>query len=152
MSDHDIVSRLSAIDLFEGLSPRVLKHIASEGEVRTFAAGTPVVEEGSSTSGWSSFSREGVCFYAILEGEGTVEVHGVPKATLTAGQYFGETSLIDGLPRTATVTAGPDGMTAFALSAFVFAPILEQNPSMAIQMLKVIVGRLRRAEAASAGE
>lgn len=148
MSD-DIVEHLSKIDLFEGLSPKVLKHIASEGTTRTYAPNEAIVEEGASVKGWSSFSREGVCFYVILDGSGEVAVHGVPKGTLSAGQYFGEASLIDGQPRTATVTAGPDGMTAFALTAFAFAPILEANPSMAIQMLKVIVGRLRRAEAAS---
>lgn len=147
MSD-DIVEHLSKIDLFEGLSPKVLKHIASEGSTRTYAAGEAIVEEGASVKGWSSFSREGVCFFVILDGSGEVAVHGVPKGTLTAGQYFGEASLIDGQPRTATVVAGPDGMRAFALTAFAFAPILEANPSMAIQMLKVIVGRLRRAEAA----
>lgn len=148
MSD-DIVQRLGQVDLFQGLSTKVLKHIASEGRTRTYAAGEAVVEEGASVKGWSSFSSEGVCFYVILEGSGDVEVHGQTKGTLTAGQYFGEASLIDGQPRTATVVAGPDGMTAFALSAWAFAPILEENPSMAITMLKVIVGRLRRAEAAT---
>ena len=147
MSD-EILQSLGQVDLFHGLSNKVLKHIASEGTVRSYDPGQAIVEEGASVSGWSSFSREGVCFYVILEGSGEVEVHGVPKGTLAAGQYFGEASLIDGQPRTATVVAGPDGMKAFALSAWAFAPILEENPGMAITMLKVIVGRLRRAEAA----
>ncbi len=70
-------------------------------------------------------------------------------ATLGPGQYFGEASLIDGKPRTATVTVGADGMRAFALTAWAFQPILEANPTVAITMLKVIVGRLRNAEARS---
>lgn len=147
MSDDEILTHLAQVDLFEGLSPKVLKHIASEGTTRRFDAGSTVVEEGSSVKGWSSFSKEGVCFYVILEGSAEVDVHGTPKGTLSAGQYFGETSLIDGKPRTATITAGPDGMRAFALTAFAFQPILEENPTIAISMLKVIVGRLRAAEA-----
>ena len=131
MSD-EILQPLSQVDLFQGLSNKVLKHIASEGTTRTYAPGEAIVEEGASVSGWSSFSREGVCFYVILEGSGDVEVHGVPKGTLSAGQYFGEASLIDGQPRTATVVAGANafanpsevGSTMFAMRA---------EPAMATQ-------------------
>jgi CRP/FNR family transcriptional regulator, cyclic AMP receptor protein len=146
MSDDEIVRRLGEVDLFAGLPTRVLKHIASEGTTRSFDPGVPIVEEGANVKGWSSFSKEGVCFYVILEGSAEVEVHGTKRGVLEAGQYFGETSLIDGQPRTATVAAGPEGLRAFALTAFAFAPILEENPSIAISMLKVIVGRLRAAE------
>jgi CRP-like cAMP-binding protein len=146
MSD-EIVQRLGEIDLFAGLPTKVLKHIASEGTTRSYDPGVPIVEEGENVKGWSSFSKEGVCFYVILGGSADVEVHGTKRGSLGAGQYFGETSLIDGKPRTATVTAGADGLRVFALTAFAFAPILEENPSIAITMLKVIVGRLREAEA-----
>lgn len=146
MSD-EIVQRLGEIDLFAGLPTKVLKHIASEGTTRSYDPGVPIVEEGENVKGWSSFSKEGVCFYVILDGSVDIEVHGTARGSLGPGQYFGETSLIDGKPRTATVTAGADGLRAFALTAFAFAPILEQNPSIAITMLKVIVGRLREAEA-----
>lgn len=147
MSDDEIMTRLAETDLFEGLSPKVLKHIAAEGSVRTFDPGATVVEEGSAVSGWSSFSKEGVCFFVILDGGGEVEVHGSVRGDLGPGQYFGETSLIDGKPRTATVTAGPQGMRTFALTAFAFQPILQEHPTIAISMLKVIVSRLRAAEA-----
>ena len=106
-----------------------------------------MTEEGSSVKGWASFSPTGVCFYVILEGSADVEVHGEHRITLGAGQYFGETSLIDGQPRSATVVAGPEGMTAFALTAFDFAPILEENPPVALALLKVLASRLRAAEA-----
>jgi len=147
MSDAATVKTLSEIDLFAGLPDKVVKRIASEGRPVTFAAGTPVTEEGSSVKGWASFSPNGVCFYVILEGSADVEVHGEHRITLGPGQYFGETSLIDGQPRSATVVAGPEGMTAFSLSAFDFAPILEENPPVALALLKVLASRLRAAEA-----
>lgn len=146
MSD-EILQRLASVDLFEGLSSRVLKHIEDEGRVQEFSPGDTVLEEGAHVEGWASFSREGVCFYVILEGTADVLVHGEQVSTLGPGQYFGEASLIDGKPRTATVTVGPDGLRVFALTAWAFEPILEANPTVAITMLKVIVGRLRAAEA-----
>jgi CRP/FNR family cyclic AMP-dependent transcriptional regulator len=147
MSDAAIVKTLSEVDLFSGLPDKVIKRIAAEGRTVTFDAGTPVTEEGSSVKGWASFSPNGVCFYVILDGSADVEVHGEHRIALTQGQYFGETSLIDGQPRSATVVAGPDGMRAFALSAFDFAPILQENPPVALALLKVLASRLRAAEA-----
>ena len=147
MSDDAIVKTLSEVDLFSGLPDKVVKRIASEGRTVSFDAGTPVTEEGSSVKGWASFSPSGVCFYVILSGTADVQVHGDHRITLGPGQYFGETSLIDGQPRSATVVAGADGMTAFALTAFDFAPILEQNPPVALALLKVLAARLRAAEA-----
>jgi len=147
MSDDALVQTLSGIDLFEGLSSKVLKHIASEGTIRSFVADAAVTEEGEGVTGWASFSPKGVCFYVILEGSADVAVDGVHRATLGAGQYFGETSLIDGKPRSASVVAGPEGLRAFAITAWHFKPILEENPSVAIALLKVLVARLREAEA-----
>ncbi len=38
-------------------------------------------------------------------------------------------------------------MKAFSLTAFDFAPILEENPPVALALLKVLASRLRAAEA-----
>jgi CRP/FNR family transcriptional regulator, cyclic AMP receptor protein len=147
MANDALVKQLAAIDLFEGLSDKVLNSIISEGKTVSFDPGTAVTEEGASVSGWAAFSPTGVCFYVILEGSADVAVHGEHRATLGTGGYFGETSLVDHEPRSATVTAGPDGLKAFSLTAWAFAPILEENPSVALALLKVITKRLRAAEA-----
>lgn len=147
MSDAALLKTLSEVDLFAGLPDKVIRKIAGEGRTVSFDADTPVTEEGSSVKGWASFAPNGVCFYVILSGSADVQVHGEHRITLGAGQYFGETALIDGLPRSATVVAGPDGMTAFSLTAFDFAPILEENPPVALALLKVLASRLRAAEA-----
>jgi CRP-like cAMP-binding protein len=147
MSDAATIQLLSEVDLFAGLPDRVIKKIAAEGRIVHFDPGTPVTEEGSSVKGWASFSPTGVCFYVIKEGSADVQVHGEHRITLGPGQYFGETSLIDGAPRSATVITGPEGMTAFSLTAFDFAPILEENPPVALALLKVLAARLRAAEA-----
>lgn len=146
MSDSALVRQLSQVDLFAGVSDRVLRRIAGRGETVNFQAHAHVVEQGSQVSGWAAFSPEGVRFYLILEGSANVEVHGIQRGTLRPGQYFGEASLIDGEPRSATVIAGPNGLSAFALSAWAFRPILEENPPIALAMLKVLARRVREAE------
>ena len=56
MSDDALVQQLAAVDLFAGLSDKVLRHIASEGRMTSFAPGAHVTEEGSSVSGWAPFN------------------------------------------------------------------------------------------------
>jgi CRP-like cAMP-binding protein len=149
MTDDNLIRQLAKVDLFAGLSDKVLQRIEGQGETVSFEPFTHVTEEGSKVSGWAPFSPEGVRFYLILGGSADVEVHGIRRGTMSPGQYFGETSLIDGEPRSATVIAGPDGLSAFAVTAWAFAPILEENPPVAMAMLKVLARRLREAESRS---
>jgi CRP/FNR family transcriptional regulator, cyclic AMP receptor protein len=149
MSDYALVRQLAQIDLFAGVSDKVLRRIAERGELAKFEPLAHVVEQGSQVSGWAAFSPEGVRFYLILDGSANVEVHGIRRGTLGPGQYFGEAALIDGEPRSATVIAGPAGLSAFALSAWAFKPILEENPPVALAMLKVLARRVREAESRS---
>jgi CRP-like cAMP-binding protein len=47
---------------------------------------------------------------------------------MTPGEYVGERSLVDGLPRSAEVRAGPQGLTTFALDKSTFDKLLEAHP------------------------
>jgi CRP/FNR family cyclic AMP-dependent transcriptional regulator len=53
--------------------------------------------------------------------------------------------MIDGLPRSATIVSGPDGLTTFRLSALAFAPVMD-NPEVARALLKALCARLRELE------
>jgi CRP/FNR family cyclic AMP-dependent transcriptional regulator len=55
-------------------------------------------------------------------------------------------SLIDGLGRSATVTSGPDGVTAFRLSPAAFTDLMDQHPHTALLLLKGLVARVRQLE------
>jgi CRP-like cAMP-binding protein len=147
MAAQDIASTLEAVDLFHGLSHRVLKQVAESGHVAKYWAGAAVVSEGDSVTGFKAFSPEGVEMHVVLEGTVVVRVHGAAVATLGAGEYFGELSLIDGGPRTADVVAGPDSVTTFALPKWTFDALLAKHPEVAVPMLRVLCDRLRRAEA-----
>ena len=58
------------------------------------------------------------------------------------GDFFGEISLIDEGPRSATVTAESD-MRLLGLTAWVFRQLVEKNPAIARKMLRTMADRLR---------
>jgi len=141
MADNaDTVDRLRQVDLFSSLSGRQLKHLASVGQVLRHDPGYDVVIEG----------HGGVGFHLILSGEATVQVGGAARPALGPGEYFGEISVLDGHPRSATVTAGDAGLETFSLSAWQFAALLEKNPEMAMPIITGLCARLRAVEAAAA--
>ena len=148
MDADDLVPALEKVDLFQGLSPKIVRRIAASGRAEAFGPGETVIEQGEAVSGWHAFSPKGVEFHVILAGSAEVTVGDQVKRTLEEGAYFGELSLIDGKPRSAEVAAGQQGLTTFAMSKWQFEVLLEDHPAVAISMLRVLAGRLRAAEQA----
>src|SRR5262245_49625684 len=97
-ADAAITEALSKTDLFGSLSKRSLNKIAASARVLHHPAGSEIAEEG----------EKGVGFHLITSGTASVTVHGTSRPELGPGDYFGEISLIDGKPRSATVTATSD--------------------------------------------
>jgi CRP/FNR family transcriptional regulator, cyclic AMP receptor protein len=141
MSYETVQKFLARIDLFEGLPDDVLSDLANRGTTLITQPGTPVVEQGSSGAG----------LQVVLAGSAEVTVNGVPRPPLSVGDYFGEISLIDGRPRSASITTGSDGMTTFALSPLAFAPVVRENPKVAQTLLKALCARIRSLEANASG-
>ncbi len=135
MSKKDILAMLGRVPLFEGFSKRELEAVYSSAKVTEFSPGKPVVEEGAT----------GVGFHLILEGEAAVTVGGRKRAALRSGDYFGEMSLIDGGPRSATVRADTRVRT-LGLTSWAFLPLIDEHPSMARKMLVEMSRRLRGVE------
>ena len=79
-------------------------------------------------------------------GEATVSSKGVELATLGPGDYFGEIALIDGGPRSATVTAATD-LVCYGLTFWEFRPLVERNGTIAWKLLQALAKRLRAAGA-----
>ena len=136
-ADPNVVKALSQTDLFSSLSKRALERVASEARVVDHPAGKEITEQGGSAVG----------FHLITSGTASVSVNGAERPDMGPGRYFGEISLIDGNPRSATVTAKTD-LATISLVAWVFKPILEEEPEVARAMLKVVCARLRAAERA----
>ena len=147
MGGDDLVPVLSGIDLFAGLSPRVLGRIVEGGHVADYAPGAVVIVQGDPVTGFRAFSPAGAEMHVVLDGSARVDVNGDTHAVLGAGAYFGEISLIDGRPRSADVVAGVDGLRTLAISKWAFEELLEKHPEIAVPMLRVLAARLRADEA-----
>ena len=127
------IELLRKIDLFEELSDRDLEHARAHSfKERDFPAGHMIATEGQS----------GVGFFVIAEGTVSYDVGGVEKGTGGAGDYFGEVALIDDGPRTATVTATSE-VKAYGLTSWEFRPLVEENASIAWELLQGMAKRLR---------
>ena len=132
MAMTDPVKMLAGVPIFEGLSKKELQAIADAGKQITHASGSALAKEGDS----------GVGFFLILDGVASVTVAERPRRKLGPGDFFGEISLLDQGPRTATVLA-QTAVTTLGLTAWSFKRLVEQNPSIASKMLKVMAQRLR---------
>jgi len=146
MSGARLSEVLGEVDLFRGLTPRVLSKVAENGHEAQFAEGTVVIGQGDPVQGFRAFSPGGVEMHVVLDGAARVLVNGTQVNRLVEGDYFGELSLIDGQPRSADVVADEGGLTTFALSKWTFEDLLSKHPEVAVPMLRVLCERLRRHE------
>jgi CRP-like cAMP-binding protein len=94
--------------------------------------------------------RDGLAFHLIIEGSATVSKDGRELRTLGPGDYFGEISMIDGRPRSATVTA-LEPLKAMAIPHREFEAVIDEDPDFARRLLKTLCARLREAEARASG-
>jgi CRP/FNR family transcriptional regulator, cyclic AMP receptor protein len=129
---------LAHVDLFAELPEAVREELATRGSTRSIPAGQPVVTQGQEDAG----------LQMLTEGSADVIVHGNPVRTLAVGDYFGEISLIDSQPRSATIVAGPNGCRTFTVSPLLFGQILEEHHGVSRLVMKGLTARLRAAEAA----
>ena len=134
MATREVTEQLGRVPLFSGLSKRELDAIVRAGKEVTHPAGHVIAREGD----------RGIGFFLILEGEARVSRGGKGLSRLKPGDFFGEVSLLDRGPRTATVTAGSQ-VRLLGVTAWVFRGILTEYPSIGLKLLEVIAERLRKA-------
>jgi CRP-like cAMP-binding protein len=120
------------------LGPDQLARIGRAGEIESYNPGEPIVVEGSL----------GDALFLILSGQ--VAVHKGPQtfATLAGGEFFGEMSLVEPAPRSASVTA-MSATFLFRLPHDQLRELISDDPNAAsvllVQVVKTLSERLRRA-------
>ena len=129
---------LGNIDLFAEVPIAVREEMSTRGSTRQLPAGSPIVTQGQEDSG----------LQMLLSGTADVIVHGNAVRTLGVGDYFGEISLIDGRPRSATIVAGAEGCRTFTVSPLLFWQIIDEHKGIARVVMKGLTQRLRGAEEA----
>lgn len=130
----DPAEALAGVPLFSVLTDRERDAMARTGKEFDRAEGAILAKEGES----------GVGFFLLLEGSAEVSVKGETRAALAAGDAFGEIALLDDGPRTATVTA-TSPVRMLGITAWAFKALVREHPEMAVKLLEVLAGYVRRA-------
>ncbi|MCU1391771.1 MAG: cyclic nucleotide-binding protein [Ilumatobacteraceae bacterium] len=136
MNHDEKAEMLRKVPLFSGCTAKDLQqvtHLMTEVEVES---GTVLVREGAGTPE----------FFIIIDGTATVTREGKEIGTVGPGDFFGEISIIDGGPRTASVTA-TSAMTINVATHREFVSLLDEAPEIAVNLLPTLTRRIREARA-----
>jgi CRP/FNR family cyclic AMP-dependent transcriptional regulator len=141
MSTEDMLAR---VPIFVALSPAQLQTLARMVGHRMFPRGMVIIREDDTDA----------ALYIILQGQVSVTKKRGPGqadmqlATLGPGDFFGEMALLDGAPRSATVTATAT-TECLLLTRLVFYTTLREDPQIAVAMLATLSKRIREVEQAA---
>jgi CRP/FNR family transcriptional regulator, cyclic AMP receptor protein len=131
MRDSKVVA-LKRVPLFSQLTPRELRFVASRTDEVSVPAGRQLTRQGHASDS----------FYVLLEGEVEVIVDGKKRATLKAGDFFGEISMLDRGVGTATVvTKSPVRM--MVMSHAQFRDAIKTSDALLVKVLSAMGARLR---------
>lgn len=133
LPDTDLIRKL---EFFEPLDGKIIQKIAKQCIARQFSEGDYIVRQGEA----------GLGLYFITQGRAKVEIerNGVRAAIteLQEGDFLGELSIIDDKARSANVICLED-TRCLLLTRDSFSKLVNKHPQIAIQMVKVLVGRIR---------
>ncbi|HUN07249.1 MAG TPA: cyclic nucleotide-binding domain-containing protein [Aggregatilineales bacterium] len=136
--NQNIIRFLHTVPLFQGLGERQLQRLAKRFKERTYAKGEAIVNQG--TMGIGLFileSGRADVIYDAADGDRTV------VNQLGSTDFFGELSLLDDAPRTASVVATEDAK-CLVLAQLDFMDALREDADIPIVMLREMARRLRR--------
>lgn len=129
-------AQLEQVPLFRDCSAEVLDQLASATAEFEFRADAPIVQQGQVGNG----------LYIIVTGGARIVAGSEELARFGPGDFFGELSVIDQRPRTATAYAiGPT--VCLALASWDLVAVLEREPRLAMNLLQELASRLRAADA-----
>jgi len=125
---------LGKCSVFEHLTPGTLSQIADQMRFESHPTGTVIIRQGD----------PGDSFYLIRDGQVEVEIETDDQrrivATLGTGEFFGETALLTGEPRNATVRATSD-LEVYALDNEQFQAIVKSSASFAEELRNALFQR-----------
>ncbi len=138
--DVPVLELLKGVELFSELSDEQLKLLANLVEVQNFNRDETVVLEGDDSV---------QALYLIASGSVQVYMTGVDGretilSFLERGDFFGEMSLIDGEPRSASVRTVTDSQMLIIYREG-FLSLVKQYPELAMSLLSEMSKRLRKA-------
>lgn len=132
-----LTDALSRVWIFQGLSEEELERISRLARAKAYNARQTIVEKGEPADE----------FFVLLRGRAKVMSRGAGGShaainVMGAGEVFGEVGILDGQPRSATVTTlEPCEMAMVDKRAF--NELLASSPSIAGKLLAVLARRIR---------
>jgi len=131
MADATTEEMLAKVPLFEGLSKKHLRQVASLATRLDEPAGKALTKEG----------QRGMEFIVILDGEVEVRRGDEVIATRGPGDYVGEIALVEDVPRTATVVTKTPA-TIEVIGRQEFSTLLADEPEIAAKIRETAAKRL----------
>jgi CRP-like cAMP-binding protein len=122
------------VPLFAGISEDSMERLAAVAGEQDFGPGQFIVRQG----------QVGTGLYVILSGSVKVLRGADELAHLSAGEFFGELSVIDQQPRNASVQAA-EPTQVLALASWDLLGLLEGDSQLSLNMIKSLVARIRAA-------
>ncbi len=126
---------VARVPIFGNCSADEIQAITAVAQEGFFQPGQIIVTQGT----------PGQAFYLILEGRVEILRDGKSLGAFGKGDFFGEMSLLDQAPRSATIKA-IEQTECLMLSSWDFKALLERYPSIAVKLLEVLSRRLRVAD------
>ena len=123
---------LGACRLFSGVQPADLAAVAGRAVEVEFPADQVIARQGEIGTG----------FFVVVDGAVRVVRDGEEVAILGPGEFFGELSVLDGLPRIAQVVA-IEPTRCIALASWDFEQAILESPSLALAILRGLAARVR---------
>jgi CRP-like cAMP-binding protein len=127
---------LVKVPLLRDCSVEVLDQLADATAEINFSADRPIVQQGQVGNG----------LYVIVAGGARIVAGSDELARLGPGEFFGELSVIDQQPRSASAFAIGDTI-CLALASWDLMAVLEREPRLAMNLLRELADRLRKTDA-----
>ncbi len=131
-----LVAALRSVELFHGIPEATLQTIAAQLRLSDLAEGEVVLAQESG----GGMGR----MYIVISGTAVAEVDDRTIAAYGPGDHFGEMSLLDGRPRSATIRA-TSPLRLAGLASWNLRAIVKEQPSVAMAIIETLAGRLREA-------
>ena len=126
---------LEKVSMFSACNKKELGRLAAVAQERRVDSGAVLTKEG----------EPGDEFFVVAEGMAKASIKGRKVGSIPAGSFFGELSLLDQGPRTATVTADlPTRLVV--ITAKDFGKVIDEIPSIALKIMKGLATRIRKAD------
>jgi CRP-like cAMP-binding protein len=125
MAVTDLADTIAGFALFADLTTPQREHVVDVFSEQWFADGEKVLRQGLTGSG----------LYVVLDGSAAIRIDGVDRATLRAGDYFGEISCLLGEPPTADIVA-IGALRCLVLPSSQVEDFLKSVPSVMYRLLQ----------------